>query len=278
MKAVLIASSIGFALATGSASAADLYPLKAPPPVSTWTGCYVDAGAGYGMWKQDHYTAVVEPGSLTQISPSASTGGEGWLGRVGAGCDYQVSPRWVVGVFGDYDFTGLSGTFQDPWFGYVGNEQERNEWGVGARIGYLLTPKLMGFLDGGYGQATFGQFNLTTDAIPSLATNNFIPTTTYSGWFLGGGYEYSLSDIIQIPGLYWRTEYRYAMYSAKNVPILTPTGPLTSGTGICDTSFGGFCAGFDDNMRKDIQTVTSGVVWKFNFGGSAPCCTLVTKD
>ena len=46
----------GVLLVAGSAMAADLKApapmlMKAPPPpVMTWTGCYLDAGAGYGMW------------------------------------------------------------------------------------------------------------------------------------------------------------------------------------------------------------------------------------
>jgi outer membrane immunogenic protein len=283
MKAVLIASTIGFALATGSASAADLYPLKAPPPVYSWTGCYIDAGVGYGLWDQSHYTDATVAGVPTQLSPSTNTGGEGWLGRVGAGCDYQVGSRWVVGVFGDYDFTSLTGSFQDPWTGWIGNETEHNQWGIGGRIGYLLTPRVLGYFDGGYTQASFGQINLLTDSVPQVVPGAcgtgpcFMPATTYSGWFLGGGYEYALADIIPLPGLYWRTEYRYAWYGTKDVPILTSAGaPLFIGTGACDVGSG--CTGFNDPMRKDVQTITSGIVWKFNFGGSAPCCALVTKD
>lgn len=38
----------------GAASAADMgMPYKAPlppPPVVSWTGCYVDGGWGYGVW------------------------------------------------------------------------------------------------------------------------------------------------------------------------------------------------------------------------------------
>ena len=42
---------------TGSAVAADM-PMKAPAPVATvtnWTGCYVGAGLGYGMYNDDSY-------------------------------------------------------------------------------------------------------------------------------------------------------------------------------------------------------------------------------
>jgi len=57
-----LASVIPLALfSIGSATAADL-AVKAPPvavaaPAASWTGCYVDGGAGYGLWNQDHYVA-----------------------------------------------------------------------------------------------------------------------------------------------------------------------------------------------------------------------------
>jgi outer membrane immunogenic protein len=274
MKLLLIVSCVGLAIFSGSVGAAEL-PLKAPAPiVAGWTGCYVDGGVGYGMWNQDHYTSVVEPGSLTQVTPTATTGGQGWLGRVGAGCDYQIGARWVIGAFGDYDFTGLSGSFQEPFEGWIGNEKETGTWAVGGRIGFLVTPTLLGFLDAGYTQARFGEINLNTDAVPSTSTGDYIPAATYNGWFIGGGSEYALSGIVPLPGLFWRTEYRYASYRSATLPLLTSSGaPLTGTTGICDTEFGGFCAGFDDHMQKDVQTVTSGIVWRFNFGAPAPIAT-----
>src|SRR5580692_872617 len=87
MKTLLIASTIGFALASGSAMAADL-PLKSPAPVVSWTGCYVDGGIGYGLWNQKHYAEFDTP--FTPESPTVNTGGEGWLGRAGGGCDFQI--------------------------------------------------------------------------------------------------------------------------------------------------------------------------------------------
>jgi len=273
MKAVLIAASIGIALATGSALAAEL-PLKAPPPVYGWTGCYVDGGVGYGMWKQDHYTELNEP-PWTAITPTVSTGGEGWLGRVGAGCDYQVSPRWVIGIFGDYDFMNLSGSFIDPWSGLIGNENESGAWGVGGRIGFLVTPRLLTYIDGGYTQANFSQINLNTYSSPPLgpliSSGLWYPAQTYRGLFLGGGTEYALWDILPIHGWFWRTEYRYARYGGADLTLTSAAGPATFGPTDCGGAADPIgTAACGQHMRKDVQTVTTGLVWKFNFGGSSP--------
>jgi outer membrane immunogenic protein len=280
MKAFLIASSIGFALAAGPASAAD-FALKAPgssgyvlPPPSafTWTGCYVDAGGGYGMWNQDHNA---ETSGLAAASLSTTDGGRGWLGRFGAGCDYQVSPSIVVGAFGDYDWMGvkgtnhldLSGIATTPFFGIVGNEKETGAWSVGARFGYLVTPRLLTYFDGGYTQTKFGQVNYYNNdsfafALGS-ATGLSLPATTYKGWFIGGGTEYALNMAwIPIQGLFWRNEYRFDSYSSRDIALVCAGGGAQCGAaGISTVS---------EHADKYVQTITSGIVWKFNFGGFAP--------
>ena len=185
-------------MASGSAFAADMSPpppmYKAPPPPPpTWTGCYVDGGVGYGMWNQDHYAETFPGPPFTQLDLSSTTGGRGWLGRLGAGCDYQFSAfnsNYVIGAFGDYDFMGLSGNYDDPFNFWTGKENESGAWAVGARIGYLVTPTLLAFFDGGYTQTRFDQVNLfhsgtpgTGSGAPSGPTGFNLPATTYEGWF-----------------------------------------------------------------------------------------------
>ena len=56
-------------LIAGSASAADLRrpaPVKSPAPIAVgynWTGCYVGAGGGYGMWNQDTQVIITATGA-----------------------------------------------------------------------------------------------------------------------------------------------------------------------------------------------------------------------
>ena len=100
-----------------AASAADL-PMKAPPMapvvVSNFTGCYIDGGAGYNVWNNDHSTTG-PIGAATITGQSTTDGGRGWYGRFGGGCDYQLSgglSNWVIGAFGDYDFMDAPGNNQ----------------------------------------------------------------------------------------------------------------------------------------------------------------------
>jgi outer membrane immunogenic protein len=250
MHKLLIATTAAVALASVStAGAADL-PMKAPPlpppVVYSWTGCWISGGVGYGMWRQRHHDETAT--TLTQITQDIDTAGQGWLGRAGVGCDYQVAPYFVIGAFGDYDWMNLKGQYLVPVNGLIGEEKERNSWAAGVRVGYLPYPNLLTFISGGWTQARFNSFGLNTGPfLPALPTVFSVDEATYSGGFIGGGYEYRLP---WFQSMTWKTEYRYNFYRAQDVAYLplNLTGTMT-------------------HMEKDVQTVTTSLVWRFNFGG-----------
>jgi outer membrane immunogenic protein len=253
MKKLLLTSIAGFALATSSALAADM-AMKAPPPapvpVTSWTGCYADAGVGYGMWNGDH-NDVTNPGGIS-VDSSSTSGGRGWLGRVGGGCDYQFSgSNIVVGAFGDYDFMDVRGNVADQFFGLVGNEQQSAAWGVGGRIGYLVTPSLLTYWDGGFTETRANQINLNS-AVTGAASGLDMPAQTYHGWFLGGGTDMSLSPWLPA-GWFMRSEYRYSSFDAETVPVVVSATGGSTGIGVRVTPY--------------VQTITTSLVYKFNWTG-----------
>jgi outer membrane immunogenic protein len=233
MKKLAIAIT-AVAAFTGSAVAADM-PVRAPyiAPVVTaynWTGCYVGAGGGYGMYNQD--VSADTAGILTGTGSGTLTlGGRGWFGTGQVGCDYQVMPSIVIGAFGDYDFGSITGTM-----GSV-DEKLSSSWAAGGRIGWVALPNLLAFVSGGYTQARFDQIDFDIFSIPA---------TTYKGWFLGSGYEYGLGFM---PGLFWKTEYRFSDYQAQTVPVVDATG---STVGTVDS-------------HKYVQTIRSELVYRFNW-------------
>jgi len=249
MQRLLLTTAVMMAIA-GSAIAADM-PAKVPPinkapPAPrvqgyNWTGCYVAGGGGYGMWNQK--TSLVVEDIPTGVS--GTSGGSGWFGTAGGGCDLQIGERWVFGAFGDYDFSGLKGDYVLPGVGLTGREKQTSAWAVGGRLGYTLTPTILTYVNAGYTQARFSAVNLLDGGVP---IDSSIGAHTYSGWFLGGGYEYNLG---WLPGLFWRTEYRYAQYGRDNLPILEGGQPTTSSI----------------NSDKAVQTIRSELVWRFNWSG-----------
>src|SRR5215470_308034 len=94
MKSKLTLATVAVALATmGSAGAADLARpvLKAPPPpppAYNWTGCYIGAGFGYGMYDLDT-TLVGTIAGVGFVGAPIDQAGRGWYGTAQVGCDYQ---------------------------------------------------------------------------------------------------------------------------------------------------------------------------------------------
>jgi outer membrane immunogenic protein len=246
-----------------SAYAADLRPaMRAPPPAPvalppSFTGCYVNGGGGYGLWNIDHFT---KDGFGATLTSSATSGGRGWLGRFGGGCDYQFGggggfwSNWVVGVFADYDTMDLHRNFAtNDGFG-VGNAKEKDAWAVGGRIGYLVTPNVFTYWNGGYTETRFDQINLF-DSDGDGTPVGSIGSHTYHGWFVGGGTEIALSGFfgLQLPtGLFWRSEYRFSSFNSADLPFLTTSGVQTP---------------FSENMHPYVQTITTSLVYKFNWWG-----------
>jgi outer membrane immunogenic protein len=256
MKKLLtsIAITAGFA---GSAIAADL-PMKAAPmapmpvAIASWTGCYVGAGGGYGMYNQDVSTVTVATGAS---STAQTVGGRGWFGTVQVGCDYQFADRFVFGVFGDYDFSDLKGTLS--WARgnattFLADEKKKDSWAVGGRLGYVILPQLLGYVSGGYTESRY-EIGSSFNAFTGGAATSFLPDVKYKGWFIGTGYEYAVNFL---PGLYWKTEYRFASFRNEDLPFLDiATGAQT---------------GFGLHTTKYEQTIRSELVYRFNFGGSGP--------
>jgi outer membrane immunogenic protein len=247
MKRILFSVATVVAMAAPAVAADMRAPvMKAPPmgPVMSWTGCYLAGGGGYGMWNQD----VTSLNSNVRTDNDVTNGGRGWFGTVGGGCDLQVSGSWVVGIFADYDFSGADGDAAVPVSGasYAGNEKMRSAWSVGGRLGYLITPSVLTYFSGGFTEARFGSFDLTltTGTTPTYT----VGAHTYSGWFLGGGYEYNLN---WLPGLFWKTEYRFAQFETDNL-VLFNYGTSTASTRSIDS-------------QKFVQTIRSQLVWRFNW-------------
>lgn len=266
-RRLLSAAAVSSLLIAGTLSAtrAAEMPLKAPPPPppppQIWTGCYVDAGAGYGLWNLDHNVdfGPLEGGGTTVRT---TDGGRGWLGRFGGGCDYQFGggwSSWVIGAFGDYDVMDLKGTISLnevlPATGIPlwSNEKETGAWYAGARLGYLITPSVLGFVSGGWTETRFGalaEFQTFGGAVGGFG----YPVHTYNGWFVGGGYEYALNYAwVPIRGLFWKTEYRFADYRSTNLAEFSAATGLPDGNVL--------------NSHPYVQTITSSLVWRFNWWG-----------
>jgi outer membrane immunogenic protein len=262
MKKLLIASIASFALTVGAAQAADMgMPMKAPmapAPVWSWTGFYFGGGFGYGIY--DLGTTPV--GAAGPLVGTFDNGGHGWTGQVKAGFDYEfASPlgglgNIVAGVFADYDPSDLKGNFSSgiataPANPIDGQEKINSSWAVGGRIGYLVTPTVLTYFNGGYTNEHLGALNARGFGIPGgVGTINF-NSHNQGGWFTGGGIEAPVT-FLPIHGLFFYTEYRYSYFNATTLPVTT-TGLGAPLTGI--------------TVKSNVQTVVSGLDYRFNWNG-----------
>ena len=69
----------------------------------------------------------------------------------------KSSPSWVFGVFGDGTFGSLKGNIGDAGVigagsitGIVGTTKMETAWAVGARLGYLVAPNVLSYVNAGY--------------------------------------------------------------------------------------------------------------------------------
>ncbi len=249
MKKILIATVAAIAM-SGAASAADMSmpmkarPMPAPAPVYNWTGCYLDAGGGYGMWNQSHYGETF-PGGIP-ISTEQTAGGRGYYGSVGGGCDYQFQlgglGNFVIGVLGGYDFMSLKGAFNS----FVAStasayEKETASGWVGGRIGYLVTPNFLTYVSGGWTDARFSSMAFTGGTIA-------LPGHTYNGYFLGGGAETSLSPWLPA-GFFLRSDYKVSTYRQADLQYTIGGAPVADA----------------EHMNKYVQQIGTELIYRFNF-------------
>ncbi len=258
MKRLITAVAI-LAAVSGSALGADMavpaYKAlpPAPPAYYNWSGLYLGAGFGYGLF--DVETTPISAVTGAPLTTTVDNGGRGWHGRFVVGYDYQINNSLVIGAFTNYDPSNIKGTMSSgsalAVFNPVGGDlKESWAWDVGARAGWLLTPSILTYVDGGFSRARFDAVNLH-----GLGTGIFVgtlPESTVNGWFLGSGFVTPL-PFFQIPGLFLDTEYRLSRYRSITRPVtlagIEGVGP------------------FDISMRPIVQTVTTSLVYKFNWTG-----------
>ena len=251
MKKLVLALT-AVAAFTGSALAADLPArtyTKAPVIVETpsWTGFYIFGGGGYGLWDANTYSVNTATGNATSIAQRS--GGDGYVGTVGAGYDWQLSQSWVGGIFADGQFGSIRGSLVDPTNALAGTEKDKTNWAAGLRLGYVVAPTVLSYVNGGYSGSNFSGTTLATAAGVAAATT---PSFSRSGWFLGGGVENQLGVLGFGPNWFMKTEYRVAEYNKATLTESTLAGvPTTAGT----------------TYSPIVQTVTTSLVYRFNWTG-----------
>jgi len=219
-------------------------------PVYNWTGFYIFGGAGGGLWDADSNVQSTVP-PLGAITRDQRMGGDGWFGTVGAGYDWQFNHSWVAGIFADGQFGSIRGSISDPNIAFEGREKLKTSYAAGARIGYLVAPSVLSYVNAGYSGSQWSGASMTSlfAGVPGVVTT---PSFHRDGWFVGGGVENNLDFFgISAPGWFMKTEYRAAYYNRITLPETFAGAPL--GTAV--------------TFKPLVQTISTSLVYRFNWGG-----------
>jgi outer membrane immunogenic protein len=228
------------AITGGSALAADLpgrppVMLPAPAPFS-WTGAYfgIEGGYNWASAKSGFSISSTTLSGLPPVIPTVDASGSRTMslqgGMVGAeaGYNWQANDSFVVGVEGDANWSGLSGSMVNggpiPVVGGVYSiaQQLKTDFYGSLRGRYGFTPfdRLMIFATGG---AAFAHINYTSAFTDTFNENENVSIKgVKTGWVVGAGVEYAL-----VSNWSAKIEYLHSQFAASSG---TGTGVLTDGT------------------------------------------------
>ena len=181
-------------------------PQAAPTPV--WSGLYVGAGIGYGSGSTRFHNS--DPSSIPfgEIF-NVSIGGT--QGVLAVGYDFQLSPKWVLGLFADYAFGDIEGNVVCPGGGCDQTYTIENQWAVGGRLGFLATPSTLFHVSAGY---TAAEWTELIKFHPGLKTAPTTRELDLEGYFLGVGVEQALNR-----NLSFKLDYRFTDHGLEQPSI-----------------------------------------------------------
>jgi outer membrane immunogenic protein len=245
MKKLLV-TSIALAALVGPATAADQRApiLKAPPPppIFSWSGCYVGAEGGWA-WGKTQTTDLSGIGFQPQFDARGGlAGGE-------AGCQYQSS-QIVFGIEGDVSWADKKGTAFDGQ--PLGNPaipiEVREQWlaTLRGRFGWAVDKALF-YVTGGLAVAQV-QWQGTLLAPPFPTTIVTTDRPVMVGLVYGGGIEYAFWN-----NLSGKVEFLFA--DLATATICSPT---------CPTPFGPFAT---RHLSLNNSIVRVGLNYHFDWGG-----------
>lgn len=183
-------------------------PMEQPPASFTWAGAYVGGQLGYA-WG-DSALEFESSSSRVHYDP------DGAIGGIYAGYNHAFANNLVVGVETDFQFSGVDASdvrlVPAQGFPALYRFQSEQKWNgsLRARLAYDVD-RLLPFLTAGVAFARYEHGQSFEAAFP------FSRTETYTGWTLGGGVDYAMTDSVIV-----RAEYRYSDFGSENfsdVPV-----------------------------------------------------------
>lgn len=176
------------------------------PPANTgqrnWTGIYGGVAGGAG---------VMTNKMSARFGPAAASldgGGQGLLGSVFVGGDYQISDRVLVGALGDLTWPGMQSVLTAGGaISATVTTHTDMAWTVGGRVGYLITPSALLYALAGYTNQGFSTLGFAGNGATVFSSNDRL-----SGITVGPGLEFTIAK-----GWSTRLEYRYSSFETRTL-------------------------------------------------------------
>ena len=186
--------------------------VAAPAMAGDWEGGYVGLHAGWADGDRDTTYGVPPP-----FGPFYAKNGYGQSGALAGlqlGYNFELNPKWVLGLKADWSWSDVDGSSSFPLAGFPASGSGNYDWlaSTTVRLGYLVNDKFMLFADGGL---AFGGFEFSS-------TSGYNFNESRSGWTLGIGGEYRFT-----PRASMSFQYNYYDFgSDKNSGTITFPGAL----------------------------------------------------
>jgi outer membrane immunogenic protein len=200
-------------------------PVYTPPPAVVaynWSGCYIGANGGWA-WKDATYN--IGHNNAGFFNPAFNAGStvsnydfdlDGAVIGVTVGCNYQVAPRFVIGIEADWDWADIDGskdvaTSVFPFvngFGHV-SEDIDSIGTARVRIGttFGASNQFLAYLTGGLAWANVEYaYSWAYPATNELYVGS--DSGWQTGWTLGGGIEWKAGSpiTVKLEALYYELD------------------------------------------------------------------------
>ncbi|HZT24323.1 MAG TPA: outer membrane beta-barrel protein, partial [Pseudolabrys sp.] len=279
---LVLAAAIGL---VQSAAAADMpvkaEPVKALPAAAfSWTGFYAGVHAGWGWNDPTGTSSISAAGFPNALTAQHDLGANGPLFGGHAGYNWQIDPRWVIGIEGDITGTGIKTLSPEsstvcsspncsfpgsPTPGALMSMSREVNWlaSVRGRLGAIWGPGLI-YVTGG---AAWANVDYKANAGDAVVVCNFntgcaFPAernSTKTGFAVGGGYETALGGNWTV-----RAEYLYYSFGGETL--------TAAGTPAANCIGGGLspCTATYTFPDLNIHTVRVGLSYKLGQPAGAP--------
>lgn len=203
--AIIILSPAAYA--ADAIIAYDQVPATQSASVFNWTGAYIGGQVGYGFGSAD-YTYL--PDQTWASFYDYSNDPDGYFGGLYVGYNHQFSNSTVLGVDADIAWANLKDTDFAPGDPDFFATTKINRTGAARlRLGYAFD-RFMPYIAGGvaFAKLNFDDYQLSTNVQDGSARKNL------TGWTIGAGAEYALTDQWIMRGEYRYTDFGKTTFSA----------------------------------------------------------------